>query len=224
MRAPWGRSSGADTMINVLLVDDHKLVRTGIKTILNDTTGIRIAAEAESGEEAIEQTKKKKLDVVLMDINMPGMGGLEAIIKLLKIKKDLKIIVLSMHIEEPFPSRCLQAGAVGYITKDSGPEEMIAAIKAVHGGGRYIGNDVAQCLAMKYLPGKPASPFDMLSERELQVMLLVVKGKKVQEISDQLCISPKTVNTYRYRLFEKLDVESDVELTHLAMRYGLGDS
>lgn len=212
-------------MINVLLVDDHKLVRTGIKTILGEAVGIKIMAEAESGEEAIEFVRKRVPDVVLMDISMPGIGGLEATNKLLKLQPDLRIVVLSMHLEEPFPSRFLRAGAMGYLSKDCTADEMIAAIKAVHQGVRFLSRDIARNLAMNYVPGKNnAHPFDNLSDRELQVMLMVIKGMKVQEISDQLCISPKTVNTYRYRLFEKLGVEGDVELTHLALRHGIGVS
>ncbi|MEK6748544.1 MAG: UvrY/SirA/GacA family response regulator transcription factor [Pseudomonadota bacterium] len=209
-------------MINVLLVDDHRLVRTGIRSILEDTPGIKIVAEAETGEQAVDLVALHHPDVVLMDASMPGMGGLEATRKLLRSHPETKIIALTVHGNEPFPSRFLKAGVAGYITKDCGADEMISAVKAVYRGERYIGNKVAQQLVLNSLnPGGSESPFAGLSDREMQVMLMVIKGKKAQEISDQLCISPKTVNTYRYRLFEKLNVESDVELAHLAMRHGV---
>lgn len=158
-----------------------------------------------------------------MDVNMPGIGGLEATRKLLQIHDDMKVIVVTIHVEEPFPSRLLKAGASGYLTKGCAVTEIVDAIRSVHNGKRFIGKDVAQQLALTMLPGNDKSPFDALSQRELQVMLMVTQGLKIQEIADKLCLSPKTVSTYRYRLFEKLDVKSDVELTHLAMRHGMMD-
>lgn len=209
--------------IRVLLVDDHELVRTGIRRLLEDFDDLEIIAEAESGEEAIKCVREDKPDVILMDVNMPGIGGLEATRKLLQIYDDLKIIVVTVHIEEPFPSRLLKAGASGYLTKGSAVSEIVDAIRSVHKGQRFIGSDVAQQLALMMLPGNDKSPFDALSQRELQVMLMVTQGQKIQQISEILCLSPKTISTYRYRLFEKLAVKSDVELTHLAMRHGMID-
>lgn len=210
-------------MIKVLLVDDHELVRTGVSRLLQDVDGIEVIAEAASGESAIESVKQNRPDVVLMDVNMPGIGGLEATSKLLKIEPDLKVIIVTVHIEDPFPSRLLKAGAVGYLTKGSPIDEIVKAIRTVHAGKRYVASDVAQELAMSMLPGGEKSPFEALSQRELQVMLMVTQGKKIQQIADQLCLSAKTVSTYRYRLFEKLGVKSDVELTHLAIRHGMLD-
>lgn len=207
--------------IKVLLVDDHELVRTGIRRLLEDFDDIEIMAEAENGEEAINLVRQNKPDVILMDVNMPGIGGLEATRKLLQIHQDMKVIIVTIHVEEPFPSRLLKAGATGYLTKGCAITEIVDAIRAVHKGKRFIGGDVAQQLAMTMLPGNDKSPFDALSQRELQVMLMVTQGQKIQEIAEMLCLSPKTVSTYRYRLFEKLDVKSDVELTHLAMRHGM---
>jgi two-component system, NarL family, invasion response regulator UvrY len=163
-------------------------------------------------------------DVVLMDINMPGIGGLEATRRLLQRTPTAKVIVVSMHLEEPYPSRMLAAGAAGYISKDSAADEVVTAIRRVHGGGHYVAADVAGNLAASLVKGPGgASPFDQLSQRETQVMLMVTKGYSTQEISDRLHLSPKTVSTYRYRLFEKLGVGNDVELTRMAMRYGLLD-
>jgi len=208
-------------MIKVMVVDDHELVRTGITRILNDAPGIRVVAEAASGEEAILVASTKKPDVVLMDVSMPGIGGLEATRKLAQLLPKLKVIVVSVHADEPFPSRMLKAGASGYLTKGCAVEEIITAIKVVAGGERYIGADIAQILALKRTPGGASTPFDHLSPREMQVMLMLTQGQKTQVISDKLCLSPKTISTYRHRLYEKLGVDSDVELARLAMNYGI---
>lgn len=211
-------------MITVLIVDDHELVRAGIRSLLSTVNGIKVIGEAATGEEAVKVAREKHPNVVLMDVRMPGIGGLEATRKLLRADPDLKIIALTVCGEEPFPSKLLQAGAAGYLTKGSGLDEMVQAIHSVFHGKRYISPEVAQQLALKHLSDEKASPFETLSERELQVMLMITSGQKVQEISDKLCLSPKTVNSYRYRLFEKLDVNSDVELTHLAIRHGILDT
>lgn len=208
-------------MITVLIVDDHELVRAGIKSLLAAVNGIKVVGEASSGEDAVKIAKEKHPLVVLMDVRMPGIGGLEATRKLIRSDPDIKVIALTVLGEEPFPSKLLQAGAAGYLTKDSGLEEMVQAIHSVHLGKRYISPEVAQQLALKSLSEEKSSPFDLLSERELQVMIMITSGQKVQEISDKLCLSPKTVNSYRYRLFEKLNVHSDVELTHLAIRHNM---
>ena len=211
-------------MIKVLLVDDHELVRMGIRSLLEDVTGIDVVGEASSGEEAVQMVKKLHPHVVLMDVKMPGMGGLEAIKRILRVDETTKVLAVTVYGEEPYPSRVLQAGAVGYLTKGADMQEMVQAIKTVSSGKRYISPEVAQQLALKHLNDEKDSPFDGLSEREMQVMIMITSGQKVQEISDQLCLSPKTVNSYRYRLFEKLNINSDVELTHLAIRHNLIDT
>jgi len=211
-------------MIKVMVVDDHELVRTGITRILNDAPGIRVVGEAASGEEALEVVRQKAPDVLLMDVSMPGIGGLEATRKLVLSDPSLKVIVVSVHADEPYPSRMLQAGATGYLTKGCAVDEIVAAIKAVSTGERYIGADIAQKLALKMTPGGEVSPFDALSPREMQVKLMLTQGQRLQVISDKLCLSPKTVSTYRHRLYEKLSVDSDVELARLAMNYGIIES
>jgi two-component system invasion response regulator UvrY len=211
-------------IISVLLVDDHDLVRTGLKRLLEDVSGIKVVGEAGTGEEAVRLAREKQPDVVLMDVKMPGIGGLEATKKLLRTSPEIKVIALTVHAEEPFPSRLLQAGAAGYLTKGSSLDKMIEAIRTVYLGKRYISPDIAHQLALKHLSDGEPGAIDSLSERELQVMLMITKGLKVQEISDKLCLSPKTVNSYRYRLFEKLGVSSDVELTHFALRHGVVDT
>ncbi len=207
--------------IRVLLVDDHDLVRMGIRRLLMDCQEIDVVGEASSGEEAIERVKVVKPQVILMDIKMPGMGGLEAIKKIARMNASIKMLAVTVYGDEPYPSLVLQSGATGYITKGASSSEMILAIKSVNAGRKYISKEIAQALAMKHLDHQKDSPFEDLSEREFQVLLLTTSGKSSQEIAEQLCISPKTVNTYRYRLFEKLGVENDVGLTHLAIRYGV---
>ncbi len=212
-------------MIKVMLVDDHDLVRTGVKRLLDDAGDIKVVGEAASGEDALRIAKECKPNVVLMDANMPGMGGLEATKRMLRQLPETKVIALTVHGDEPFPSKFLQAGAHGYLTKGADVEEMVRAIRQVNIGRRYIAADVAQQMALRQVQNDgEESPFESLSERETQVMLMVTQGVKVQEIADKLCLSPKTVNSYRYRLFDKLKVTSDVELTHLAIRHGVVQS
>ncbi len=211
-------------LIKVLLVDDHDLVRTGIRRIIEDTKGFKVVGEAQTGEEAIKLCREDAPDVVLMDMNMPGIGGLEATRKLVRYCPDTKIIVLTVVTEDPIPQKVMQAGAVGYLTKGANPEEMIKAIKAVSVGQRYLAPDIAQKMALRQFSGVDDNPFNQLSERELQIMMMITRGEKVQDISEKLNLSPKTVNSYRYRLFEKLDITNDVELTHLAIRHGMLDT
>ena len=212
-------------LIRLLVVDDHDLVRTGIARMLADIDGLVVIGQAASGEEAVRQARELKPDVVLMDIKMPGIGGLEATRKLLRSQPDVRVIAVTVCEEDPFPTRLLQAGAAGYITKGAGLDEMVQAIRLVFAGQRYISPQIAQQLALKsFQPNKSDSPFDLLSEREIQIALMIANCQKVQVISDKLCLSPKTVNTYRYRICEKLKVNSDVELVLLAARHGMVDS
>lgn len=210
-----------NTMIRVMIVDDHDLVRTGIKMMLSDVQGIKVVSEASSGEEAVSIARDQQPDVVLMDVRMPGIGGIEATRKLLRVSPESRILVVTVCDSDLFPTRLMQAGAFGYITKDASMSEMIKAIKTVFQRQRYISQDIANQLAIKALTDNGEPVFDMLSERELQVCLKIIAGGRVQDIADELCLSPKTVNSYRYRIFEKLGVKNDVELTHLAIKHGL---
>lgn len=208
-------------MISVLLVDDHDLVRTGMKRLLDDVTGIRVVGEAKSGEEAIQAGRKLKPQVVLMDVKMPGIGGYEATRKLLRVDPDIKVLIVTTCNNDMYPARLLQAGASGYLTKGSSIEEMVQAIRSVSAGQRYISPEIASRLAFRHVSDNDETPFDILSERELQVMMMITSGQKVHDIADKLCLSSKTVNSYRYRIFDKLNVKNDVELTLLAIRHGL---
>lgn len=211
-------------MIKIIVVDDHDLVRTGIARMLGDVAGIKVVGEASNGEDGLKVIRDLEPDVVLMDAKMPGIGGLEATRKLLRQNADVKVIAVTACGEEPFPSRFLQAGASGYLTKGAALDEMVKAIRLVHSGQRYISPDIAQQLALKPFQAEGQNtPFDQLSERELQIAMMIVSCQKVQEISDKLFLSPKTVNSYRYRVFEKLNINSDVELTLLAVRHGMLD-
>lgn len=212
-------------MIRVLVVDDHDLVRTGITRMLADIQGLQVIGEADSGEQALKKVRELKPDVVLMDLRMPGIGGLETTRKLQASHPDIKVIVVTVCEEDPFPTRLMQAGAAGYLTKGAGLEEMVGAIRQVFAGQRYISPQIAQQLALKNFGAKATqTPFDLLSDREMQISLMIANCHKVQEISDALCLSPKTVNTYRYRIFDKLNIESDVELVLLAVRHGMVDA
>lgn len=208
-------------MIKVLLVDDHDLVRTGIKRLLDDVSDIEVVAEAGTGEQAVRIVRESKPDVVLMDVSMPGIGGLEATRKINKSCPDTKVIIVTIHDNDPFPVRLLEAGALGYLTKGCDIDNIVDAIRTVSKGKRYLSSEIAQVLALTFVPGGDKSPFDQLSQREMQVMLMVTEGKCIRDISDQLCLSPKTISTYRYRLYEKLKVVNDVELTHMAIRHGI---
>jgi two-component system invasion response regulator UvrY len=211
-------------MITVLLVDDHDLVRAGIKKILDDVSGVKVIGEARNGEEAIKLARKSHPNVVLLDLKMPGIGGFEAARKIARIDSDIKVLVLTICDNDLYPSRLMQAGAAGYITKGTSTEEMIRAIRAVHSGQRYISNEIANRLAFRHVSDQEASPFDLLSERELQVMMMITRAIPVQTIASSLHLSAKTVNSYRYRIFAKLKIKNDVELTLLSIRHGIVDS
>lgn len=208
-------------MIKVMVVDDHDLVRMGITRMLSDSPDIEVIGEAADGESAIVLAKQLKPDVILLDVNMPTLGGLEVTKRLLHNDKNTKILAVSSLATQPYPSMLIKAGVSGYITKGTPLDEMIKGIKKVYQGGRYFSADVAEQLADILLAEHSDSPFDLLSEREMQVAMMVVNCQSAQQIADQLFVSVKTVNTYRYRIFEKLGIDSDVKLTHLAMRHGL---
>ncbi|KLU79589.1 response regulator [Aliivibrio fischeri] len=176
------------------------------------------------GGDPLESTCRHASFRVEMCIRDSGIGGLEATKKILRFNPDVKVIVLTIHTENPFPTKVMQAGAAGYLTKGAGPDEMVNAIRMVQSGQRYLSPEIAQQMALSQFTPDAENPFKELSERELQIMMMITKGEKVTDISEQLNLSPKTVNSYRYRLFSKLNISGDVELTHLAIRHGILDA
>jgi two-component system invasion response regulator UvrY len=208
-------------MISVLLTDDHVLVRTGIRRLLEDSKQIKIVGEADCGEDSITLAQQLKPDVILMDVNMPGIGGVEACRRILQRDPEQKIIVLTIHNEQTFPKRMLEIGAKGYLTKECGVDEMLLAIRQVNDGGAYIAPSIAQQLALSLLPGNEDNPIDRLSRREFQVMLMISHGLTNAAISDKLCLSPKTISTYRLRLLEKLGAQNEVDLLKIAVEQGM---
>ena len=216
--------SSNKTPIKVLIVDDHDLVRFGFKSLLGTQLGIEVVETLSSGEAAISWCRDNsgKVDVILMDVNMPGIGGIEATHRISSSWPQVGIIIVTVHDDGPLPKQLLNGGARGYLTKGNGVDEMLTAIRDVHGGKHYIAKDIAQKLALSVLPGE-TNPIDTLSMREIQVLMMVAQGTRTQQISEILNLSPKTISTYRKRLYEKLDVSSDIEMLHLAMKHGVLD-
>ena len=211
-------------MINVLLADDHALFRTGIGSVIADADDIAVVGEASSGEEAIQFVANIAPDLVLMDVNMPGIGGIEATRTIVRHHPEVKVVAVTALSDDPFPNQLLDAGARGYISKGCPAEELFQAIRCVMAGDHYISTDVAQKLALGQVARhENDSPLKKLSAREMQVMMMIVTGQGTQDISDALFLSPKTVSTYRHRLYEKVGVANDVELTHFAIRHDVID-
>lgn len=197
------------------------LVRSGIRRLLEDSNQVEIVGEADCGEESLILTQELQPDVILMDVNMPGIGEVEACRRILQRNPAQKIIVLTIHNEQTFPKRMLEIGAKGYLTKECGIEEMLNAIQQVYNGGAYIAPSIAQQLALSLLPGNEHNPIDKLSRREFQVMLMISHGLTNAEISENLCLSPKTISTYRLRLLDKLGAQNEVDLIKIAVEQGI---
>ena len=208
--------------IKVMLVDDHAVVRMGFKMLLEMDADIKVVAEAESGEHGIQRYMEFKPHVVVMDITMPGMGGLEAIERILAKDGAAKILVLSAHEDSVHPKRVLNAGAMGYLTKRSAAEELIKAIRTVASGKKYLEASVAQQMAIQQLSGNQ-NPVDVLSPREFEVFMALSKGKTTNEIAENLFLSPRTVGTHLYNIKQKLNANNSAEIALIAMRSGLID-
>jgi len=206
--------------LNVLLVDDHSVVRMGFKMLIDNEKDMQVIAEAETGEEGIIKFQEIKPDVVVMDITMPGIGGLEAIERIIAKDKNAKILVLSAHEDSVHPKRVLSAGAIGYLTKRSAAEELINAIRTVGSGKKYIESTVAQQLAITQLSGEN-DPTEVLSDREFEVFISLAKGKSTNEIADTMCLSPRTVGTHLYNIKQKLNANNSAEIALIAIRCGL---
>lgn len=208
-------------MIRILIADDHPVVRQGLKQMLADEPDMEVAGEAANASELLEKVRREPWDIVLLDITMPGRGGLEVLKDVRREHGKLPVLVLSMHPEDQFGLRVLKAGASGYLTKDSAPEELVKAIRRVCGGGKYISQLLAEQLAIHLDTSEPGPPHESLSDREYQVMCLIASGKRVGDIAKDLALSVKTISTYRLRILEKMVLKTNAELTRYAMERGL---
>jgi len=210
------------SQIKILLVDDHAVVRMGFKMLIEAEADIKVIGEAESGEVAVKLSQELKPDIIVMDITMPGIGGLEAIDRIMAKDKNTKILVLSAHEDSVHPKRVLNAGVMGYLTKRSAAEELIKAIKSIHQGKRYLEPNIAQQMAITQLSGE-TNPVEILSDREFEVFMALAKGKSTNEIADTLCLSPRTVGTHLYNIKQKLNANNSAEIALVAIRCGLID-
>ena len=206
--------------INILLVDDHSVVRMGFKMLIENESDMAVICEAESGELGITAFKEHKPSIVIMDITMPGMGGLDAIERIIAFDKKAKILVLSAHEDSVHPKRALSAGALGYLTKRSAAEELIKAIRSVNSGTKYLEPVIAQQMAITQISGEN-NPVEILSDREFEVFMDLAKGKSTNEIADTMCLSPRTVGTHLYNIKQKLNANNSAEIALIAIRCGL---
>jgi two-component system, NarL family, invasion response regulator UvrY len=210
-------------VIKIVIADDHAIVREGLKQILAETSDMMVVGEAATGHEVLQQVRKEEVDLVLLDIAMPGKDGLETLKELKLEKPKLPVLVLSIYPEEQYAVRLLKAGAAGYLTKESAPDELIAAIRKVSQKGKYISPSLAEKLAF-YLDADAEKPiYEMLSDREYKVMLMIASGKTVTEIADEMCLSVKTISTYRVRALNKMGLKNNAEFTYYALKHGLVD-
>jgi two-component system, NarL family, invasion response regulator UvrY len=204
-------------MIRILVADDHAVVRQGVKQILSEVSDMSIKDEAQNGSETLEKVLQHYYDVVLLDISMPGRSGLEILEDIKNHRPKLAVLILSMHPEEQYAIRALRAGASGYLTKASAPQELIGAIRKVAGGGKYVTSSLAEQLADELEGDAEKNPHERLSNREHQVMLMLAAGKSVSDIADELCLSVKTISTYRTRVMSKMGMKKNAELTLYAV-------
>ena len=204
--------------IRILIADDHPIVRAGFKQVLSETPDLVVADEAGNGQEVLEHLKKKKYDVVLLDISMPGKNGLEILKELKTDYPKLPVLILSIYPEEQYAIRALKAGAAGYLTKESAPHELISAIRKISAGGRYISASLAEKLATYLNVDMTKSPHETLSDREHQVMRMIASGKTVSEIAESLNLSVKTISTYRTHILEKMKMKNNAEITLYAVQ------
>ncbi|HPI92945.1 MAG TPA: response regulator transcription factor [Deltaproteobacteria bacterium] len=211
-------------MIRILVADDHIVVREGVKQILSNLEDIVVEDEAGNGQDTLEKVLRGNFDVVLLDISMPGRGGLETLEDILKARPRLPVLILSMHPEEQYAVRALRSGASGYLTKSSAPHELICAIRKVSRGGKYVTASLAEKLAIELDSSAQKQGHEVLSNREHQVMLMLASGKSVSEIAGELCLSIKTVSTYRTRIMDKMGMKKNAELTLYAVNNHLLDS
>lgn len=211
-------------MLRILVVDDHPVVRQGIMRIIEDTQDMKVCGEAQNGIEALKKLEEQEYDLVLLDISMPAGDGLDTIRQIKKMKPGLPVLILTIHPEKYYGLRMLQAGASGYLTKQNAPFELIEAIRKISQGGMYISNSLAQLLVESKKNGEEKPAHEKLSDREYQVMQMIAAGKKVKAISEQLCISVKTIHVHRRHIFEKMNIGSNAEIIHYAIQNGIIES
>ena len=205
-------------MIRILVADDHAIVRNGLKQIVSDTPDMVVAGEAGNGREALNKALEEDYDVVLLDITMPDISGLDILKEIKGQKPELPVLILSIHPEEQYAVRALKAGASGYLTKESAPEELIRAMQKVSGGDKYVTSSLAEKLASFLKTGAEKPLHQALSDREYEVFCMIVSGKRVKQIADELLLSAKTISTYRSRILRKMNMSNNVELTRYAIQ------
>jgi two-component system, NarL family, invasion response regulator UvrY len=208
-------------MINVLIADDHAIFRIGLKRMLESAPDVQVVAEASTGEETLVKARESQPQVVLLDVSMPGRGGIETAQELKRVNPRLKVLMVTMHPEDQFAVRCLRLGADGYITKDVSPEVLLQAVRKVAAGGKYVSADLAERLATDLSAGSDRPAHELLSSRELEVMRKIAAGHTAGEIAAELHLSVKTVSTYRSRVLQKMNLRNNAEIMHYAFRAGL---
>ncbi len=205
-------------MLRILIADDHAIVRQGLKQIVTETQDMIVAGEASNGQELLNKIKEEDYDVVVLDITMPGRNGVDVLRQLRSERPQLPVLMLSIHPEEQYALRALKAGASGYLTKESAPDELVAAIRKVSWGGKYVSSSLAEKLAFELETGHEQAPHEALSDREYQVMCMIASGKTVMEVAQELSLSEKTISTYRSRILEKMKMKNNAELTYYAIK------
>ncbi|MCK4556918.1 MAG: response regulator transcription factor [Candidatus Aminicenantes bacterium] len=210
-------------MIKILIADDHPIVRKGLKEIIEETPGMKVVDEASNGQEVLEKVFKKDINVVLLDISMPGRSGLDILRDMKRQKPKLVVLVLSMHPEEQYAVQALKEGASGYLTKKSAPDELLTALRKVSSGGKYVSSSLAEKLAYALEKDGEKPPHETLSVREYEVMRMIASGKTVTEIARELFLSPKTISTYRARILEKMRMKNNAQLVRYAIKNRLVD-
>lgn len=210
-------------MTRVLIADDHEVVRRGLKQILADEFAPVKVFEAQNSQETLQQVNEQIFELVLLDINMPGRSGLEVLAEIRRQRPNMPVLVLSASPEEDYALRCIKLGAAGYVNKQSASDELVSAVKKALAGGKYLTASIAEKLAESFAGGVQQAPHESLSNRELQVLRLIAAGKTVKEIAAELCLSEKTIATYRTRISEKMRLGTNVELTRYAIQHGLAD-